>query len=596
MRKLWKNVWKGMATTGICLWACAMTAFASGNIELNPDALRRASESGGFLVMTTRELFNGLDGAGCTVAELNQSMQKYLDDGYIDYYGEVYGYYFSTLNGQIEFDLSNGYGLNFDDEFWSVQDQLDERIDFETGNYMNDSATKNLLSERDAIVERSRIPGTSSDEKVVWVSVNSRNINELISWLNGINNAGQNNSGAAVIGNGWKQADSGEWFYYENGTAASETKIIDGALYYFDPTDHTMAQSEFIVMNNNTYYFGSDGKMVTGWQLINRDGTESWYYFANSGIMWTDFHWIDNELYCFGNDGAMIHNGFQEINGNKYHFNDNWADRGWQKLEENGETNWYYFSMDNAQAQKGYVAGIEGDSYKYFFWQDGYTDQNGTAHPTGALAQGSDMWVFKNGSPVYVADSDGHLYVNTEKEWNGISYTVDETGNLVQHAPYPHIDYSQRALQYSMKQRTNQECGIASIAAMYGYMGLATGTPEQIYNKVLAMNNGQAFVVWGNYSPHFAQSWIKSPDLNTLYEYLKKGKPVIIDYWNGVESGEAYRGHYSVCVGYNGNMYDLERSGFMVLDVADNTVKSLTGFESYYVNQGCRFHAIIPMD
>ncbi len=158
----------------------------------------------------------------------------------------------------------------------------------------------------------------------------------------------------------------------------------------------------------------------------------AWRYYENDAMV-TGFKWIDGQLYCFEDNGFMIHDCFREIAGNKYHFNENWADRGWQTLTENGETSWYYFSMEDAHAMKGYVNGIEGDGFKYFFWQEGFTDQNGKAYPAGALAQGTDgadLWVCQNGNPLYVADKDGRLYVNVEKELNGIRYNTDGNGNV----------------------------------------------------------------------------------------------------------------------------------------------------------------------
>lgn len=165
-----------------------------------------------------------------------------------------------------------------------------------------------------------------------------------------------------------------------------------------------------------------------GWQWEEN----FWRYYENDKWI-TGFKWIDNELYHFETDGSLSHNKFAVIDGRKYHFNGNWADRGWQTLEENGQTSWYYFDMSDAHALLGYQAGIEGDSYKYFFWQDGFTDRNGKTYPAGALACGSagaDLWVFENGNPVYVVDEAGHLYVNMEKEFNGQQYRIDGDGKV----------------------------------------------------------------------------------------------------------------------------------------------------------------------
>lgn len=64
-------------------------------------------------------------------------------------------------------------------------------------------------------------------------------------------------------------------------------------------------------------------------------------------------------------------------------------------------------------------------------------------------------------------------------------------------------------------------------------------------------------------------------------------------YWNGM-SGDYYRGHYSLCVGYDGDVNNLTKDHFKILDVADHRVKSMTEFENYYVNkQGSHLYSLI---
>lgn len=159
------------------------------------------------------------------------------------------------------------------------------------------------------------------------------------------------------------QGASGKWFYLENGFAVTGWKTISGVNYYFRPEDGVMAESTFMKTQidgkEESFYLDENGRLVTGWKNING----SWYYFNNSGLMVHGLAAIDGELYGFKEDGTMIYNQFLDLNGKKYHFNDNFADRGWKKLSENAEERWYYFDGTSAEAIIGYKDGIEGDGY-----------------------------------------------------------------------------------------------------------------------------------------------------------------------------------------------------------------------------------------
>lgn len=91
---------------------------------------------------------------------------------------------------------------------------------------------------------------------------------------------------------GWKQDNSGWWYLNENGSYATYWKSFD--------TDKVEPDYDGRYVEVKTwYYFGADGYMKTGWQMI--DG--NWYYFKASGEMATDEN-VDG--YILGKDGAMI--------------------------------------------------------------------------------------------------------------------------------------------------------------------------------------------------------------------------------------------------------------------------------------------------
>lgn len=165
---------------------------------------------------------------------------------------------------------------------------------------------------------------------------------------------------------GWKFED-GAWRYYVNGNRITGWKEIDGKWYYFKE-DTSMAHTCLLTIDGSVYGFSVDGPMEYGWQIKNPGDGDHWYYF--------------------GSDGAAL--------------------TGWQ-------------------------SSIDGDNFKYFFWTDGYTDQNGAAHNKGTEAMGSNeeyTGVFQNGTLLYLVDKDGHLLVNTEVNYRGNNYIVDNEGNV----------------------------------------------------------------------------------------------------------------------------------------------------------------------
>lgn len=182
-----------------------------------------------------------------------------------------------------------------------------------------------------------------------------------------------------------------------------------------------------------------------GW--LFEDG--AWRYYENDVRVVNGWKNIDDKWYYFKDDASMVHSCLFEVDGKIYSFSTEGAiDYGWQERNPGDGNHWYYFDMESdskGAALTGRKDGIGFDSYKYFFWTDGYTDQNGIGHAKGSLAIGSDasdQWILKDGTPLYVADKDGHLYTNTEKKLNGAEYTIDENGNVLPKLvkPYRYTD------------------------------------------------------------------------------------------------------------------------------------------------------------
>ena len=110
---------------------------------------------------------------------------------------------------------------------------------------------------------------------------------------------------------GWYQSlDTDSWYYFKNGSA-----IFD----------------QFLTLNNNTYYFSTNGEMQTGVfsKIITEDyNSYSKYYLAdNNGHIIYDKGWIQNNFswYYIEDDGSLKTDTWYEENGKKYYFNSNAA-------------------------------------------------------------------------------------------------------------------------------------------------------------------------------------------------------------------------------------------------------------------------------
>ena len=307
----------------------------------------------------------------------------------------------------------------------------------------------------------------------------------------------------------WVQDENGNWYWYENNMYVKGWKQIQSKYYYFDTNgvmlsnqwignyyvgqdgamltsqwikdryvdanglwtpdqwinndgkwwyrhqDGTYTKNDFEVIDNQTYYFDSDGYRVTGWRQIKSD----WYYFNASGIMakdqwintyyyvdengkmvknkwigtyyvdangvWQPDRWVYNGRwwYRYG-DGSYPVNKFDVINNNVYYFDSNgYVVTGWQVI--NG--NWYYFNGSGAMLKSqwigNYYVGKDG-IMAISSWVDNnryYVNENGV-YVAGRWVQFGSRWCYYAGN-VYAK--------NITLNIGGTAYTFDSEGYLV---------------------------------------------------------------------------------------------------------------------------------------------------------------------
>ena len=234
---------------------------------------------------------------------------------------------------------------------------------------------------------------------------------------------------------GWKQVQSGDWYYInEDGTVANSGRVINGETYYFN-YDGVMLKNEaffdtnirkYIWVNCNgtrdyqngwkqadynkhLWYYAENGYLVEGAKVIN--GVE--YYFSEDGSIFNDCIRYDNiqeRFFLYDGDGRTI-----EVTS------------GWHATTFDGRTNWYYFR--NGKPVDGYFGNYYLDNGRMLNWL--YFNINTYSHyiydEKGHLV--TNGWVYRLGSWFY-AGKTGRLYTG---EWyiGGKKYIFNSYGEWV---------------------------------------------------------------------------------------------------------------------------------------------------------------------
>ena len=164
----------------------------------------------------------------------------------------------------------------------------------------------------------------------------------------------------------------------------------NGKVYFYE---NDVAITGIVNDNGTFYYVNADGNVKTGWvndqnhwYFVNNDATckQGWYKYYGK------WYYLDanDETY----PSSAVTNQAKEINGIKYHFDENGAIKtGWI----NDDDHWYFYD-GNASLVSGW--------YKYYGkWY--YLDANDAAYPSAAIT-------------------------NQVREINGVKYTFDENGAI----------------------------------------------------------------------------------------------------------------------------------------------------------------------
>lgn len=159
----------------------------------------------------------------------------------------------------------------------------------------------------------------------------------------------------------WQPADNPTYYYKDGEKVTSEIAYeIGGELYAFD-SDGVLQKDVLLSKDGKLYYFGTDGKAVSGIQSIDEEG----YYFdpetkvAKTGLVIDE----DGNKYLLGEDHKAL-TKWQQIDGEWFYFGrvSFKAYDGWHQIGTSGRV--YYFDPETKAAVEGLV---KIDTHKYYF-------------------------------------------------------------------------------------------------------------------------------------------------------------------------------------------------------------------------------------
>jgi len=109
----------------------------------------------------------------------------------------------------------------------------------------------------------------------------------------------------------WMLEDDGWYCYDKDGDAYEDEFCLSYGKEYYMGDDGLMVTSSWVEYETDWYYVGSDGaKTINDWRFVapedDDEADEEWFYFGSKGKMVTGKKVIDGKTYYFDEDGKML--------------------------------------------------------------------------------------------------------------------------------------------------------------------------------------------------------------------------------------------------------------------------------------------------
>ncbi|MBM7635888.1 glycoside hydrolase family 70 protein [Streptococcus saliviloxodontae] len=122
-----------------------------------------------------------------------------------------------------------------------------------------------------------------------------------------------------------QNTSTGKWYYFgSDGRAVTGFQTINGVKQYFY-SNGAQAKNEFVTINGSLYYFDNKWAAMATNQYIQNTSTGKWYYFGSDGRAVTGFQTINGVKQYFYSNGVQAKGELVTINGKLYYFESSWG-------------------------------------------------------------------------------------------------------------------------------------------------------------------------------------------------------------------------------------------------------------------------------
>ena len=211
-----------------------------------------------------------------------------------------------------------------------------------------------------------------------------------------------------VTGGKYTSDDQGNWYYVKDGKVLTGLQTIDYVDVYFD-ADGKQVKDDTRQIDGSTYHFAKDSGQITR-NAFASDKMGNWYYFGPDGKALTGKQIVDNFTLYFYPNGVQAKDAFVILDGNTYYFQKDSGQLVSNRYWSDDEGNWYYSDKDGRLL----IGAQTVDFVNVYFYDDGVQVKGDFApnghyydKDTGALV--TNRYVEKDGKWYYVNDKGDKL-------------------------------------------------------------------------------------------------------------------------------------------------------------------------------------------
>ena len=211
-----------------------------------------------------------------------------------------------------------------------------------------------------------------------------------------------------VTGGQYTSDDQGNWYYVKDGKALTGLQTIDYVDVYFD-ADGKQVKDDTRQIDGSTYHFAKDSGQITR-NAFASDKMGNWYYFGQDGKALTGKQIVDNFTLYFYPNGVQAKDAFVILDGNTYYFQKDSGQLISNRYWSDDEGNWYYSDKDGRLL----IGAQTVDFVNVYFYDDGVQVKgdfapNGHYYDKDSGALVTNRYVEKDGKWYYVNDKGDKL-------------------------------------------------------------------------------------------------------------------------------------------------------------------------------------------